>query len=105
MVVPAGQYAAGMFTRCNVPCGPPLSSHTHTAAPDEDFLEEVDVSGLGLGLYLARDVMERMGGTISVETSIGEGSTFTLHLPIWEAGMGGNAVSEGYGNAETSIGG
>ena len=71
------------------------ASAPHTATTDEEFLEDADVSGLGLGLYLARDVMERMGGTISVDTIVGEGSTFTLHLPIWEAGMCGNVLSEG----------
>ena len=70
------------------------SSVPHLAATDEEFLEDADVSGLGLGLYLARDLMQRMGGRISVETSVGEGSTFTLHLPIWKAGTCGNVVSE-----------
>ena len=63
----------------------PHSPTAAAAATDEEFLEDADVSGVGLGLYLARDVMGRMGGTISVETEVGEGSTFTLHLPIWNA--------------------
>ena len=41
---------------------------------------------LGLGLYLARNVMERMGGRISVESKVGRGSTFKLHLPLWSDG-------------------
>jgi len=55
------------------------------AATNEDFLDDADMSGVGLGLYLARDVMERMGGRISVETEVGKGSTFTLHLPVWNS--------------------
>ena len=51
-----------------------------------EFLEDADVSGVGLGLYLARNVMERMGGRISVESEVGRGSTFTLHLPLWSDG-------------------
>ena len=55
------------------------------ATTDAEFLEDADVSGVGLGLYLARDVIGRMGGRISVETEVGQGSTFTLHLPVWNA--------------------
>jgi signal transduction histidine kinase len=37
--------------------------------------------GTGLGLYLARRVMERHGGTILVESAPGSGSTFVLLFP------------------------
>ena len=53
---------------------------------DAEFLEDADVSGVGLGLYLARNVTEQMGGRISVESEVGRGSTFTLHLPVWREG-------------------
>ncbi|HKO95670.1 MAG TPA: sensor histidine kinase [Pyrinomonadaceae bacterium] len=60
----------------------------HSAAMAEgttnaEFLEDADVSGVGLGLYLARNVMERMGGRISVDSKVGRGSTFKLHLRLW----------------------
>jgi signal transduction histidine kinase len=63
----------------------------HSAAMAEgttnvEFLEDADVSGVGLGLYLARNVMERMGGRISVDSEVGRGSTFKLHLPLWNDG-------------------
>ncbi|MGH9845343.1 MAG: ATP-binding protein [Blastocatellia bacterium] len=45
-----------------------------------------EVPGIGLGLYLARNVIEQMGGRISVESEVGRGSTFTLHLPVWDEG-------------------
>ncbi len=38
-------------------------------------------SGSGLGLAIARRVVERHGGTIHVQTTRGEGSTFTIELP------------------------
>jgi signal transduction histidine kinase len=57
------------------------------AAPQSGNPDEVDVSGVGLGLYLARNVMEQMGGRIGVETELGRGSTFTLYLPVWRAGV------------------
>jgi signal transduction histidine kinase len=42
-----------------------------------------EVPGIGLGLYLARNVIEQMGGRISVESEVGRGSAFILHLPLW----------------------
>jgi signal transduction histidine kinase len=56
------------------------------ATTDAEFLEDADVSGVGLGLYLARNVMEQMGGRITVESEVGRGSTFKLHLPVWRNG-------------------
>lgn len=39
-------------------------------------------NGLGLGLYIARDLVVRQGGTIWVESEIGKGSQFHFTLPI-----------------------
>jgi signal transduction histidine kinase len=77
----------------------------HSATPNEDFLEDADASGVGLGLFLARDVMQRMGGKITVKTEVGEGSTFTLHLPIWKAETCGKLASEVKENAKTTASG
>jgi signal transduction histidine kinase len=38
--------------------------------------------GLGLGLYICREIVERHGGTIAVSSAAGEGSLFTVTLPL-----------------------
>ena len=39
-------------------------------------------SGSGLGLYLSRCIIEAHQGTIDVTSEPGQGSTFTIHLPV-----------------------
>jgi signal transduction histidine kinase len=46
--------------------------------------EVTEAPGVGLGLYLARTIIEEIGGEISVGSSVGRGSTFTIHLPVWD---------------------
>ena len=42
-------------------------------------------TGMGLGLALARDIVESMGGRIEVSSAPGEGSVFSLHVPVGES--------------------
>lgn len=46
------------------------------AGPDNS-----SVTGLGLGLYISREIMTMHGGSLSVESTQGQGSTFTFALP------------------------
>ena len=44
--------------------------------------EEVhDVEGIGIGLYLAREIITMQGGYIRVTSTVGSGSTFSVFLP------------------------
>ena len=40
------------------------------------------IHGTGLGLPLAKTIAEAMNGKLTVESKLGTGSTFTLHLPV-----------------------
>lgn len=39
-------------------------------------------SGLGIGLYIVKEIVELHGGTVDVASTEGEGSSFTIVLPI-----------------------
>ena len=80
------------------------AADTVNATTATDLLEDANVSGIGLGLYLARNVMEKMNGRISVETEVGRGSIFTLHLPVWRDSDLNGPMSEEKENGKTVVG-
>jgi PAS domain S-box-containing protein len=47
----------------------------------ERAVSERHYGGLGLGLYITRQIVEALGGTIRVESRPGEGALFTVELP------------------------
>lgn len=49
------------------------------------FYREMDVretEGVGIGLFLARQIVEKQNGFIDVRSTIGSGSVFSIHLPV-----------------------
>jgi signal transduction histidine kinase len=59
--------------------------------------------GTGLGLPIAKQIVERHGGTIEVETEVGRGTTFRIRLPRRHARvMLGAAAAEGASAARRS---
>ncbi len=82
----------------------PQSAAMGDGTSNAEFFEDADVSGVGLGLYLARNVIEQMGGRISVESEVGVGSTFTLHLPLWTDGGCNKPTREEFAHGQTVTG-
>ena len=55
-----------------------------------------DVSGRGVGLDVVKTKIESLGGAIEVKTALGEGSTFSIRLPLTLAIIQALMVEIGY---------
>jgi two-component system sensor histidine kinase PilS (NtrC family) len=43
---------------------------------------EQQIRGNGIGLSLVQQLLQALGGRVSVQSAPGQGATFTLHLPV-----------------------
>lgn len=64
---------------------PEDASHIFERFYRADTSRTRDTGGSGLGLAIVKSLVEQHGGRISVESALGEGSTFTLRLPALAA--------------------
>jgi two-component system NtrC family sensor kinase len=61
---------------------------------DSFFTTKGEVKGVGLGLSVCYGFIEDHGGDIEVKSQVGEGTTFTITLPVHAASESSQEVSE-----------
>lgn len=66
--------------------GPGMDAGTLARCTEAFFTTKAKDHGTGLGLFLVRSAMERHGGALLAESTVGVGSAFTLVLPAAGAG-------------------
>lgn len=75
-----GDYIA--ISICDRGCGIPIQDQPHIFSPfyRGDRSRSRITGGVGLGLTIGKILVEAMGGTLSVDSQVGEGSTFKVIL-------------------------
>jgi signal transduction histidine kinase len=66
--------------------------------------ENREISGTGLGLALVAHIVEAHGGSVQVQSSPGEGSTFSIRIPLPHESQS-PPVPEVTGGVKTNVGG
>jgi two-component system NtrC family sensor kinase len=59
-----------------------IPAHILPSIFDPFFTTKPTAKGTGLGLSVSKGIVEKHGGDITVESKVGEGSSFYIHLPI-----------------------
>ena len=57
-----------------------------------DVSESRAQGGTGLGLALVKHILNRHGGRLTIDSTLGQGATFTVHLPMAALPAGGNST-------------
>ncbi|HLF85485.1 MAG TPA: ATP-binding protein, partial [Nitrospiria bacterium] len=79
-------FLAGVYLAVSVSdTGRGIEAETLSRIFEPFFTTKDKVSGAGLGLSVSLGIIERHGGKIDVESSVGEGTTFTIRLPLNQA--------------------
>ncbi|HVO44048.1 MAG TPA: HAMP domain-containing sensor histidine kinase, partial [Aggregatilineales bacterium] len=65
--------------------GIPAADLKHLFEPFHRAANVGTISGTGLGLTIAKESVEMHGGTISVESQVDVGTTFTVRIPVMPA--------------------
>ena len=65
--------------------------------PFQRVVDARNYGGLGLGLHIAKTIIDGLAGTITVDSRLGAGSTFTVELPVSRSVADGKPVDLGGG--------
>jgi two-component system sensor histidine kinase RegB len=74
---PSGQVTFEFVDR-----GPGISAEVLRRVGEPFFTTKPPGKGMGLGVFLARAVVERLGGQLAIRSSPGAGTTATVSLPL-----------------------
>ena len=77
--------------------GPGMSEETRRQVFDPFFTTKPNGKGLGLGLAITWQMVQRNGGMIDVESRLGEGSAFMVRLPLQSKQVEKAGVGDGRG--------
>ena len=69
-------------------CGIPAENLQYVFSPN--FTTRQKLGGMGLGLFIAQKVAQAHGGSVTVESTVNQGATFTLLLPRAASVTGGD---------------
>jgi len=70
-----------MWRIATIDQGAGMSEETLARAEEPFFTTKEPGQGMGLGLFLAHSVVERLGGSVEIESTLGRGTTVVLFLP------------------------
>ena len=62
--------------------GPGIPKEKQRKVFDPFFTTKQAGKGTGLGLWISYNIMEKMGGTITLSSELNQGSTFTVEIPV-----------------------
>jgi signal transduction histidine kinase len=77
---------------------PRPESLNHIPIPYVNSLSVKLIDGKGMGLFITKTLVERHGGTLVIESGLGEGTTVRVRLPLPPTGQ----VPQGYRTVPTS---
>lgn len=78
----SGGIASTVFQVADTGCGMSQEFLTRIWLPFEQERRISSQSGTGLGTTLSKNLVEKMGGSISVESQLGKGTVFTFSIPF-----------------------
>ncbi len=61
--------------------GQGIATEYHTKIFEMFFRANEESKGSGLGLYIVKEALMKLSGTIRLESTVGVGTTFTIVLP------------------------